>query len=100
MSNDDRMILKVLSRLNEAEARVYVAKEAICKGRGGVQRMRELTGLSRVTILKGISELRQQEQEPVRQSGGGREGSEESTPNSTGTTRSAVKPYGVETSRI
>ena len=35
MSNDDRMILKVLSKLNEAQARLYVAKEAICMGRGG-----------------------------------------------------------------
>src|SRR5260370_15406837 len=100
MSNNDQIILTVLSRLNEAQARLYVAKEAICKGRGGVQRMRELTGLSRVTILKGISEVRQQGQEPVRQSGGGREGSEESTPNRTGTTRSTVKPYGVQRYRI
>ena len=103
MSNDDLMILKVLSILNEAQARLYVAKEAICKGRGGVQRMRELTGLSRGTILKGISELRQQEEpadptEGIRQPGSGRDGSEESTP--TSTTRSAVQPYGAPRYRI
>jgi hypothetical protein len=52
LSNDDLMILKVLSRLNEAQARLYVAKEAICKGRGGVQRMHRLTGLCRSTIVR------------------------------------------------
>ena len=61
MSSDDRLILKVLGRLNEAQARLYVAKEAICKGHGGVQRMHRLTGLSRATIARGISELRQAE---------------------------------------
>src|SRR5260370_3428983 len=84
MSNDDRMILKVLSILNEAQARLYVAKEAISKGRGGIQRMHELTGLSRGTILKGVLELRQQKPadptESTLQLGGGRERSEESNP--------------------
>jgi len=61
MSNDDLMILKVLSRMNEAQARLYVAKEAICGGYGGIQRMHQLTGLSRATIVRGMSELRQQE---------------------------------------
>src|SRR5215831_8331383 len=59
MTNDDRLILTVLGRLNEAQARLYVAKEAICRGRAGVQRMHQLTGLSRPTIARGISELRQ-----------------------------------------
>src|SRR6266704_1617746 len=84
MSNDDRMILKVLSILNEAQARLYVAKEAISKGRGGIQRMHELTGLSRGTIRKGVLELSQQEPaDPTAgtlQLGGGRERSEESNP--------------------
>ena len=101
MSNDD-LILKVLSRLNEAQARVYVAKEAICKGRGGLQRMHELTRLSRPTILKGMSELRQQEPgdptEGIRQLGGGRESSEESEPAST--THGARRTYGTQQYRI
>jgi len=41
MLNDDLMILRVLSSLNEAQARLYVAKEAICGGRGGIQRMHQ-----------------------------------------------------------
>ena len=102
MSNDDRLILKVLGRLNEAQARLYVAKEAICKGRGGVQRMHQLTGLSRATIVKGMSELRQQEPadptEGIQQLADGCEGSEESNP--TSTTHRARRPYGTQRYRI
>ena len=102
LSNDDLMILKVLSRLNEAQARLYVAKEAICKGRGGVQRMHRLTGLSRSTIARGMSELRQQEPaDPVegeQQLAGGCEGSEESVP--TRTTQRAYRPHGRRQHRI
>jgi Rhodopirellula transposase DDE domain len=102
MSNDDRMILKVLSRLNGAQARLYVAKEAICKGHGGIQRIQELTGLSRPTILKGMSELRQQEPadptEDIRQLGGRRESSEESS--LTSTTRRPRRQYVAQRYRI
>jgi hypothetical protein len=102
MSNDDLMILKVLSRLNGAQARLYIAKEAICKGRGGIQRMQELTGLSRPTILKGMSELRHQEPayptEDIRQLGGRRESSKESSPIIT--TRRPRRQYVVQQYRI
>src|SRR5260370_40589580 len=102
MSNDDRLILKVLGRLNEAQARLYVAKEAICKGRGGVQRMHQLTGLSRATIVRGMSELMQQEPadpaEGMQQLADGFEGSEESKP--TRTTPRARRPYGTQQYRI
>jgi Rhodopirellula transposase DDE domain len=102
MSNDDRLILKVLGILNEAQARLYVAKEAVCTGRGGVQRMHQLTGLSRPTILKGISELRQQEPadpaEGIQQIADGFEGSEESNP--TRTTTPARRPDGTQRYRI
>jgi len=98
MSDDDLMILKVLSRLNAAQARLYVAREAICKGRDGIQRMHELTRLSRAAILKGTSELRQQDPaDPIQvigQLGGGREGSEESNP--TNRTHRARRPYGTQ----
>jgi hypothetical protein len=102
MSNEDQLILKVLGRLNEAQARLYVAKEAICKGRGGAQRMHELTGLSRATILKGISELRQQEPaepvEGIQQIADGFEGSGKSNP--TRTTPRIRRPYGRQQYRI
>jgi len=57
---ETQLMLKVLHTLNEAQARWYVAKEALCMGRGGLKRMQEITRLSRPTILKGMRELRQQ----------------------------------------
>ena len=35
--------------------------KVLCRGYGGIQKMHELTGLSRPTILRGMSELRQQQ---------------------------------------
>jgi hypothetical protein len=49
----------VLKTLNEAQARWYVARETLARGRGGPKAMHQLTGLSRPTILKGIRELQQ-----------------------------------------
>ena len=75
---DERNILNVLSTLNEAQSRWYVAKEAISFGRGGLKIMHELTGLSRPTILKGIKELKSGQdlskiaEGKIRKEGGGR----------------------------
>jgi len=54
----ERRWLRVLSTLNEAQARLYVAEKAIELGRGGISRLSELTGMSRPTIYKGAAELR------------------------------------------
>lgn len=59
MQPTETLTLRVLKTLNEAQARWYVAREAIARGRGGLKAMHELTGLSRPTILKGIRELQQ-----------------------------------------
>lgn len=70
------LILKMLETLNEAQARWYVAKEALALGRGGLKAMHELTGMSRPTILKGMRELGQKRPlggtGRLRRSGGGR----------------------------
>ena len=80
----DDLMLRVLDTLNEAQSRWYVAREAICMGRGGLKRMQEITGLSRPTILKGIRELRQRKPLDItgriRRPGGGRKRLEESNP--------------------
>jgi len=72
----DDLLLKVLGVLNEAQARWYVAREALARGRGGLKGLHELTGMSRPTILKGMRELRERDElaggERVRQPGGGR----------------------------
>lgn len=62
--------LRVLSTLNEFQARLFVADKALDQGRGGISRMSELTGMSRTTITKAVAELASgRKLEP---SGGGR----------------------------
>ena len=82
MVEADKLMLKLLETLNEAQARWYVAREAITRGRGGLKAMHALTGMSRPTILKGVRELRQERPVGlggrVRRPGGGRKKLEES----------------------
>ncbi|GFP35527.1 hypothetical protein HKBW3S43_01318, partial [Candidatus Hakubella thermalkaliphila] len=54
-------MLKVFGTLNEAQARWFVAREAMIIGHGGIKKMCELTGLSKPTIIKGIKELKAKE---------------------------------------
>jgi hypothetical protein len=74
--SEERRWLRVLGALNEAQARWFVADKALDLGRGGVTLMSALTGMSRTTITKGISELvgrgRLGIPGRVRQAGGGR----------------------------
>jgi Rhodopirellula transposase. len=80
----DELLLAVLGTLNEAQARWYVAREALAQGRGGLKRLHEVTGMSRPTILKGMRELQQGKPlEPttrIRRPGGGRRRLEEADP--------------------
>ena len=75
---ENKIIMKVLSTLNEAQSRWYVADKAISFGRGGLKKMHELTGISRPTIMKGMKELKSnkdlsgQTEGKIRKSGGGR----------------------------
>jgi len=81
---DDKLMLKVLETLNEAQTRWCVAREAIRMGRGGLKRMHQISGLSSPTIMKGMRELRQKKQlnitERIRCPGGGRKRLEQSDP--------------------
>lgn len=82
----ERHWLKVLGTLNEAQARVFVAQRALEEGRGGISRLSRLTGMSRPTIMKGVSELQgkarfvDRESGRVRKPGGGRKRVEELDP--------------------
>jgi len=71
----DPLMLKVLATLNEAQARWFLAREVLARGRGGLKAMHEATGVSRPTILKGIRELRTKKALPsgerIRRPGGG-----------------------------
>jgi Rhodopirellula transposase DDE domain len=47
----------VLGTLNEFQARLFVASQALDQGRGGISRMSALTGMSRTTLTKAAAEL-------------------------------------------
>src|SRR5215467_8664484 len=53
----ERRWLRVWSTLNEFQARLFVADKALDQARGGISRMAELTGMSRMTITKAAGEL-------------------------------------------
>lgn len=75
---ENKIIMKVLSTLNEAQARWYVAEKTISLGRGGLKKMHELTGISRPTIMRGMKELKSNKdlskitEGKIRKAGGGR----------------------------
>lgn len=56
-SQEERRWLRVLSVLNELQARLYVADKALDLGRGGISRLSKLTGMSRTTITKAAAEV-------------------------------------------
>lgn len=86
LTAEERRWLKVLSALNEAQARWFVADKALDLGRGGITRLCQITGMSRMTITKAIKELcSRQALQPVasgriRHKGGGRKRVEHSAP--------------------
>ena len=57
-SPTERRWLRVMGTLNEYQARLFVAEKALEIGRGGTSRLSKLTGMSRVTITSGLTELR------------------------------------------
>ena len=87
LSDDEKRWLRVLSTLNEAQQRWYVADRALDLGWGGISRLSALTGLSRTTITKATGEVTGRRPLRagrvgllVRQSGGGRKKVEETDP--------------------
>jgi len=85
-SVDERLWLRVLNTMNEAQARWVAAEKALSLGRGGMSRISELTGMSRTTLTKGVAELRSGRplrdsgEGRIRQPGGGRRRIEETDP--------------------
>jgi transposase len=75
---------KLLPALNEVQRRWYAAQKALELGRGGIERVHELSGLSRTTVRKGIQEIQSSRQlDPsvrLRQPGGGRPRIEDHAP--------------------
>jgi len=88
IKQDAALLRKVLTTLNEAQRRWLIGREALRRGRGGIQRMVEESGLSKPTILKGIRELRGKQkliavEGRVRRAGGGRKPIEADDPDIT-----------------
>lgn len=76
IAKEHRAINRVLLALNEKSRRRFVGLLALQWGRGGVERLSEITGLSRPTIRRGREEVqkveRHIERSRVRQAGAGR----------------------------
>ena len=63
----------VLPLLNEKQRRVLVAAEASAYGRGGIQTLARITGMSRQTIYRGLEDLKAPGPiDRIRAPGGGR----------------------------
>lgn len=84
LSIEDKRLKKDIEQfsiyLNERQRRLYVALEASRIGHGGISKVSKLTGISRVTIRKGIIELNSKSKLPsnkIRRKGGGRKKSED-----------------------
>ena len=70
-----RAINRVMVELDERSRRLFAGILARQRGRGGVQEAAEITGLSRVTIRRGLRESERGQAESsdgVRRPGGGR----------------------------
>ena len=86
MDNDGQYAwwIKAISGADEVQARRFAAAIALEMGRGGVSRVVELTGMSHLTIDKGIKELKSTERlevpERLRSPGGGRKRVEDKDP--------------------
>ena len=67
----------VLPHLNEKQRRILAAAEAHALGYGGIQRISEITGISRPTLYRGLKDLEETDNKKVdisrvRSPGGGR----------------------------
>ena len=84
LSGEHRAVNRVMAGLNEKSRRRFAGVLAMQWGRGGVERVRVITGLSRNTISRGQQEVargeRVQDQGRVRDRGGGRRTGEKSIP--------------------
>ena len=81
MAKEHRAINQVAASLDEKSRRRFAGLLAWQLGRGGVERVREITGLSRPTIRRGRAELQYGEQhaeapDRIRQPGAGRPATE------------------------
>jgi transposase len=72
----------MLQNLNEKQRRIYLATEALRIGFGGISKVSQESGISRVTITNGIKEVQRgvQANGRIRKEGGGRKRATEQKP--------------------
>ena len=88
-----RKLTALLPRMNEQQRRVLVAAEARSVGRGGIQRLARLTGMSRQSIYRGLSDLEAGcVSQRVRIPGGGRKRLREHQPDLVARIESLIEP--------
>ncbi len=84
VAEEHRAINRVLMTLNEKSRRRFVGLLALQWGRGGVEHLSQITGLSRPTIRRGRDEVqrveRRAEQGRIRRAGAGQPAVEKSIP--------------------
>ena len=79
----EERIKMMMPLLNEKQKRLYLASEAMSYGRGGIAQVQRLSGASKNTIRRGISEHKTKSEEEatqIRSCGGGRKNTEEKYP--------------------
>lgn len=81
MAHEHRAINRVIVSLDEKARRRFAGLLALQFGRGGVQRVHEMTGLSRVTVRAGREEVKHLDRTPgIRRPGAGQPAVEKNTP--------------------
>ena len=81
MARQHQAINRVIATFDEKGRRRFAGLLALQLGRGGVQLVREITGLSRMTIRAGREEIGRTDRTPgVRRSGAGRPAFEKNVP--------------------
>ena len=85
MNTEQQLSIKlntVLPHLNEKQRRLFLAAEAKALGWGGISKVAQATGVSRVTIYKALEEIQLHSpvSERIRKPGAGRKGVEEHYP--------------------
>lgn len=66
-------LTKLLPALNEKQRRMFAAIEAKSFGRGGIQQVSEISGMSRQTIYRGLDDIKTKyKSDRIRVAGGGR----------------------------
>ena len=79
----EERIKTMLPLLNEYQRRIFLASEAKSYGRGGIQKVSQISGASMNTIRKGIAEIEGKEdlqRKRIRKEGSGRKSLTEKYP--------------------